>query len=76
MQALNASKVAPQMAQIKQMIAMLKGANNPQEMVNNMIQQNPQVSKIIQQYGSPEKAFRGVAEQMGLNADEIINMFQ
>ena len=62
--------------QIKQMMNMMKGASNPQAMLMQMAQQNPQLSNIMQfckSGGNPEALFRQKAQQMGLNPDDIIN---
>ena len=53
---------------------MLKSANNPQQMVNQMVNNNPQVKQFIDQYGDPKTAFYKLAEQKGINPDEIIKM--
>ena len=53
--------------------------SNPQQLVSQMINNNPkfqQVNAWVRQYGSPEKAFRNKAQEMGLDADEIINLLK
>lgn len=55
---------------------MLKATNNPQQMVNQMMSNNPQVQQIINQYGDPKTAFYKVAEEKGINPDEILNLFK
>ena len=63
-------------SQIKQMMNMMKGASNPQAMLMQMAQRNPQLSSIMQfckSGGNPEALFRQRAQQMGLNPDDIIN---
>ena len=60
-----------------QMISQFK--SNPQQLVSQMINNNPkfqQVNEWVRQYGSPEKAFRNKAQEMGLDADEIINLLK
>lgn len=56
---------------------MVKTANNPQAMVNQIMQNNPnfkKVQEIGKQYnGDYEKAFRETAKQMGIDPDEFIN---
>ena len=62
---------------IQQMISMYKGLKNPQAMVEQAINNNPQLKSIIQAAGgNPEKAFRDMAKQMNVDADEIINMLK
>lgn len=67
----------PNLTQAKALWKSLRGLNNPQEMLNNMLQEgNPALkelnSLLTQAGGDPEKAFRLKAEQMGLNPDEVI----
>ena len=57
----------------------MQGIKNPQEMLNQMMKTNPQmkeVNQLVQQYGSPEKAFRNLAIKMGRDPDELINMLK
>ena len=76
---LQIAKSNPKMQQIKQMIDTVKMAQNPQLALNQMIMSNPQlkqVMEIVNQYGGdPDKAFRSVAEQYGINPQEIMNLF-
>lgn len=63
---------------------MFKNAKNPQMMLNQMMQSNPQVQKIMQDNqsliqangGDAEKAFRAKAAQMGIDPDEFIASFR
>ena len=55
----------PMMSQIRNVAQMMRG--NPQAMLQN----NPQAQQLIRQYGSPQKAFYALAQQMGLNPDEV-----
>ena len=70
----------PMMSQIKQMMNIVKSAQNPQAMLNQMMMNNPnmkQVMDIVNQYGgSPEKAFYAVAEQKGINPQDILDMMK
>ena len=70
---LNQSRIAP----IKNMFNMIRSAKNPQAALNQMIQNNPQISRILQQNGGdPQRAFYSVASQLGVDGDEIINMLK
>lgn len=62
--------------QIRQMITMIKSAGNPQLMLNQLIQNNPQVMQIVQKYGSADKAFYALAEERGINPQEIIDLLK
>ena len=70
-------KIPPQ---IKQMISMVKASGNPQAMLNQLIQTNPnlrQVTEIIQQYGGDaNKAFYALAEQKGIDPKEILDLLK
>lgn len=60
-----------------QMLRMFK--NNPQHILQQMMMNNPkmqEINNLIQQYGSPEKAFRHKAEEMGIDADEFIGLLK
>lgn len=74
---LTTTQVNPKMAQIKNMVNMIKGAGNPQAMISSMLQSNPQVTSVINQYGGdPKKAFYAMAEKQGVNPNDILNMLK
>lgn len=58
------------------MIQMLKGANNPMGMMNNLLTQNPKMKQVLeqaQQYGnSPKEAFYKLAQEKGVNPEEFL----
>ena len=70
-------KIPPQ---IKQMISMVKSAGNPQAMMNQLMQNNPQmqqVMEIVQKYGGDaNKAFYALAEEKGINPQEILDLLK
>jgi len=58
-------------------ISMIKNSQNPQALISNMMAQNPQVANIINAYGGdPKAAFYGLAQQKGVNPDDILNMLK
>ena len=69
---------------IKQMWNMLKNVNNPQAMLSQMMQSNPnfkqaqeQVNELAKKYdGDYKKAFFAKAKEMGVNPDDLINTFK
>lgn len=62
---------------IKSMINTFKGFTNPAAMAQKMLNENHQLQALIQAAnGNPEKAFRNFAQQMNVNADEIIEMLR
>ena len=68
------------MGQLKNMMSMIRGASNPQGMLQQMMQNNPQYQQamqLVQQAGGdPKKAFHQLANQMGVNPDEIMGMLK
>lgn len=70
----------PQMPGIKNMINMIKFAKNPQLAFNQMIANNPQMKQAMnyvqQNGGDPKAAFLKLANEKGVNPDEILNMLK
>ena len=70
----------PMTGQIKQMMSMLQSAQNPQAMLNQMMQNNPQMQqamKLINQYGGDaKKAFYSLAQERGIDPQEILKMLK
>ena len=67
-------------SQIKQMMNMFRGANNPQQLLMNIANQNPQMRQVmnmIQTSGkSPKDLFYDLARQKGVNPDDILKQLQ
>lgn len=59
---------------------MVNGSQNPQLLLNQMMTNNPQMKQVMdiikQAGGDPKKAFYSLAEQKGVDPDEIINMLK
>lgn len=74
---LNRNMLTGQMAPIKNMVNMARAAGNPQIMIQKMLQSNPQyaqVQKLIADNGGDaQKAFYSLANQMGVDPNEILN---
>ena len=68
------------LGQIKQMMGMIRNAGNPQAMLNQMMQNNPQMNQVMdlvnQHGGDAQKAFYSLCEQRGVNPDEILGMLK
>ena len=66
-----------QIQPIKQAMNMVQTAANPQLMMNQLMQNNPmysQIQQLIQQNGGDARqAFYSLANQMGVDPNEIIN---
>ena len=65
------------LSQVKQMWGMLKNAGNPQALFRQMMANNPQmqeIQKMIDQNGGdPKTAFYKLAQDKGVDPNEIIN---
>ena len=77
---LQLAKNNPMIAKAKQMISMIQTAQNPQAMMNQMAQTNPQMKQVMdvinQHGGDIGKAVRTVAEQNGLKPEDIMQFFK
>lgn len=64
-----------------QMFQMLRGAQNPQQMFQNMLMQNPQMSSALSQIqnstqgANPRDVAMQIARQRGMSEQEVMNMF-
>lgn len=62
---------------ISNIMSMIKGIKNPNEMLLNMAKSNPQVNMLLNTMkngGNPKDMFYEIAKQKGVNPDEIIEM--
>ena len=70
----------PMLTQIKSMMNMFSGAQDPSAMIGKMLEGNPnmkQVTDLIKSAGGdPRKAFYQLAEQKGVDPQEILNMLK
>lgn len=72
---MNARGINPQ--QVTQMWQRLKGINNPQQLINQALQNNPQLKQIVElSNNDPKTAFYKLAEQKGIDPDYILNMLR
>lgn len=64
--------------QIKQLANLLKSSSNPQQLISNLVNQNPQMRQVLnmlQSSGkSPRDLFYELAKQKGVDPNQIINM--
>lgn len=60
------------------LISMLRNAQNPQALMQNLISQNPQIMNLVNQYGGgdPKAAFYAYARQTGQDPDQILSMLR
>ncbi len=65
---------------IKQMMDTIKSSNNPQAMIQNIMAQNPQYKQVVdyvkQNGGDPKTAFYKMAQEKGVDPNQIINMLK
>lgn len=65
----------PAIQQIKQMMNTLRGTQNPQAILQQVAQQNPQMAQIMQmcQGKNPQDVFYQMCNQRGINPNDILN---
>lgn len=71
------SKSSSPMNNISNVLSMIKGIKNPNEMLANIAKTNPQANmllKTLKNGGDPKTMFYEMAKQKGVNADEILEM--
>lgn len=77
LQQLGRSQLSQTTAKVKQLMNTVRMARNPQAMMNQMLQTNPQLKQAMDFVNasgkSPEQAFYALANQMGVNPQEILD---
>lgn len=80
LQALKNSPVNNNLSQIKQMMNMVRSAGNPQSMLQSIAQNNPQMKQVMdiigQSGGDPKAAFYKMAEEKGVDPEQILSMLR
>ena len=70
----------PMLQNIRQMMGMINASQNPQLMMNQFLSGNPQLKQVMdtvnQLGGDPKTAFYKLAEQKGVDPNEILNMLK
>ena len=65
---------------IQKIIQMAKSGNNPQQLLNSLAGQNPQLNQVMQLVNSgkmtPKQLFMNMANQQGVNPNDIISMLK
>lgn len=73
---LNQNRMAQMLSPIKQMMQTIKNAGNPQMMLNQMMSQNPQMQSVMQYInqngGDAKAAFYKLAQERGINPEDIL----
>lgn len=74
------AKSNPMISQAKQMLGAINGSQNPMMMLNQLMTSNPQLKQVMdyvqQNGGDPKKAFYSMAEQKGINPQDILDMLK
>ena len=80
LQQLSRNNMSSLLQPVRQMMNMVRTAQNPQLALNQLIMNNPQmkqVMNIVQKHGGdPMTAFRAEAEAHGINPQEIMDMMK
>ena len=80
LQQLGKNNMMQMLQPVKQMMNMVRTAQNPQLMLNQLATNNPllkQAMDLTQQYGGDSmKALEATAKQMGFDPNEIMNMLK
>ena len=80
LQGLNQSRLMQTLSPIKQMMQTLKNAGNPQMMFNQMMSQNPQIKQVMdyvnENGGDAKAAFYKMAQEKGINPDDILSQLK
>lgn len=62
------------------MMNIVRSASNPNIMLQNMIQSNPQMKQVMdivnQSGGDPKQAFYKMAEQKGIDPEQVLQMLR
>ena len=68
------------LAQIKNMMNMVKSAGNPQAMLQSLTQSNPQIQQVMsivnQSGGDPKAAFYKLAQEKGVDPEQVLSMLR
>ena len=77
---LNQTNQTAQNNVIQKIIQMAKSGNNPQQLLNSLAGQNPQLNQVMQLVNSgkmtPKQIFMNMANQQGVNPNDIISMLK
>lgn len=63
------------MQQVKNIYSMLRNSNNPNFLLNQMVQQNPQLAQtinLVKANGNYEQVFKNMCKERGIDPQEFI----
>lgn len=68
------------MQTLSQIVEMVRAAQNPNEAINQLAANNPQLKEVIQYVnqngGNAKAAFYKLAQERGVNPDDILNQLK
>ena len=74
------AKSSPMMGTIKNMMNMVNGAQDPNTMIRQLMNNNPQMKQVMDVIskagGDPRRAFYELAQQKGVDPQEILDMMK
>lgn len=80
LQALRSQPANNNLSQIKNMMNMIRSARNPQAMLQSMMRNNPQMRQVMdlinQSGGDPKAAFYKLAQEKGIDPQQILDMLK
>ena len=75
--ALAQNRLGAAAAPVRNMMQMVRAAHNQQAAVSQIMARNPQLNSVLQQYGgNAQQAFYGMAQQLGVNPDEVLSLIR
>lgn len=73
----NNSAASPQMQNLRRMVGMIRGARDPNALMQQMLQQNPTMQQAMeyvrQNGGDPKAAFYKLAQERGIDPQSVMN---
>lgn len=68
----------PQIQQVRQLMNAFRNSANPQQMLAQMAQNNPQFSQVMQlcQNGNPKDVFYALCKEKGVDPNTILNQLR
>lgn len=75
---LNQRNIPQNLGRIKDMMNLVRNANNPQAMINQIASENPQMKQIMDMVGTgdPKQVFLNVCKSKGINPDDVFSMMK
>lgn len=72
------TQAIPNLAHFKQMLSMLNSQPNPNAMLQQMVQQNPQLANVLQlaQTRNPQELFYQMCKEKGVDPNTILSQLR